>query len=201
MESALDFQLDRLAAAKRAGAEELLRLNTKECAELFNEGTIYYYRFIHFFRAKEWARAERDTARILRLIEFVRRYGEHEDDRIQLDPWRAEVMRIHAAARAMVLLRRVQYDEALETVREGIIDCADPVQERAVARREPKEMLAAVFNAVRVSLTKVPTIQPREESLFVRHGEYWTIQHQGEIASCLEAHMRRCSFGRSRSRT
>ena len=114
VESALDFQLGRLAAAKSAGAEEAFRLSTQVCAELFNEGTIYYYRFIHFFRAGEWVRAERDTTRTLRLIEFVKRYGEQDEDRVQLEQWRIDVVRIHAAALAMALLRRGQYERALQ---------------------------------------------------------------------------------------
>ena len=61
-----------------------------------------------------------DTARTLRLIEFVKRYGEHEEDRIQLEQWRADATRIHAAARAMLLLRRGQYEEALKIAWETI---------------------------------------------------------------------------------
>jgi hypothetical protein len=56
MESAFKFQLGRLAAAKRADAEDAFKLSASDCTELFNEGTIYYYRFVNFFRVKEWAR-------------------------------------------------------------------------------------------------------------------------------------------------
>ncbi len=182
MESALDFQLKRLAAAKRAGAEEALRLSAKDCAELFNEGTIYYYRFIHFFRVKEWVRAERDTARTLRLIEFVKRYGEHEEDRAQLEQWRADVARIHAVARVMVLLRSAQYEEAIKIARETIAEVDALVRERGGARPEQEEVAAALFDGVRVSLTNAPTLRQREESVFVRQGDYWTIQYQGQVA-------------------
>jgi hypothetical protein len=182
MESALHFQLKRLAAAKRADAEEAFILSAKDCAELFNEGAIYYNRFIHFFRAKEWVRAERDTARTLRLIEFVKRYGEHEEDRVQLEQWRADVTRIQAAAWAMALLRSAQYEEALKIVRETIAEVDALVQERGGASPEPEEVAAALLDGVRVSLTNAPTLRLREESVFVRQGDYWTIQYQGQIA-------------------
>lgn len=147
MESALDFQLKRLAAASRAGAGEAFRLSAKDCVELFNEGTIYYYRFIHFFRAKEWAHAERDTARTLGLIEFVKRYAEHEEDRVQLEQWRADVTRIHAAARAMALLRRRgQHEEALKISRDIIAEVDALAQERGPARKvvSPKRFHVAI---------------------------------------------------------
>ena len=182
MESVLDFQLERLAAAKRAGAEEALRLSAKDCAELFNEGTIYYYRFIHFFRVKEWVRAERDTARTLRLIEFVERCGEHEEDRAQLEQWRTDVARIHAVARVMVLLRSGQYEEGIKIARETITEVDALLQERGGARAQPEEVAAALFDGVRVSLTNAPTLRQREESVFVRQGDYWTIQYQGQVA-------------------
>lgn len=53
MDSAFDFQQKRLAGATRSGTEPAFKLSAKHCAELFNEGKIYYYRFIHFFRAKD----------------------------------------------------------------------------------------------------------------------------------------------------
>src|SRR5437867_871140 len=40
MESALEFQLSRLAAAKRAGAENAFKLSAADCAELFDEGML-----------------------------------------------------------------------------------------------------------------------------------------------------------------
>lgn len=127
-------------------------------------------------------RAERDTARTLRLIEFVKRYGEHEEDRAQLEQWRADVARIHAVARVMVLLRSAQYEEAIKIARETIAEVDALVRERGGARPEQEEVAAALFDGVRVSLTNAPTLRQREESVFVRQGDYWTIQYQGQVA-------------------
>jgi hypothetical protein len=63
MESAFQFQAARLATAKTAGEDHAFKLTAKECAELFDEGTIYYNRLVHFCRLKDWARAGRDAAR------------------------------------------------------------------------------------------------------------------------------------------
>src|SRR5258708_39615361 len=118
MESSLEFQLARLAAAKAAGLEETFRLSAATCEELFKEGTMYYYRFLNFCRLKKWARAGRDTARNLRLIELVRHYAEHEEDRAQFEQWQADVTRLNALSRAMTLLRRGKHDQAFKSVHE-----------------------------------------------------------------------------------
>jgi hypothetical protein len=43
-------------------------------------------------------------------------------------------------------------------------------------------MAGALLESVRASLASPPTLLPREESVFVRQGDYWTIQYQGRIA-------------------
>src|SRR5258707_1342170 len=56
MESALDFQLDRLQKATRKGREGDFELERAECNQLFNEGTLYYFRYVRLFQLKDWAR-------------------------------------------------------------------------------------------------------------------------------------------------
>ena len=43
-------------SAKAAGREETFGLSEQECAELFNEGNLYYQRYIHCFQARDWPR-------------------------------------------------------------------------------------------------------------------------------------------------
>src|SRR4051794_24001730 len=52
-ESALQHQLDKLAIAEREGSS--FALDSDECAELFTEGTLYYYRYLHLFQVKDWS--------------------------------------------------------------------------------------------------------------------------------------------------
>jgi hypothetical protein len=134
----------------------VFKLSAKDCAELFNEGTIYYYRLVNFFRIEEWVRAERDTARNLRLIEFVKRYAEHEEDRLQLEQSRTDVTRINAVARAMVLFRRARYGDALRIVRETI-GGVDALMNKVEGRTpEPKKMAAALLESVRFNAARKP---------------------------------------------
>jgi hypothetical protein len=178
MESALEFQLTRLAAAKRADAETAFKLTAADCTELFDEGTIYYHRFIHFFRLKDWTRAERDTSRNLRLIDFVKHHAEHEEDRVQLEQWRSDVARMNAAARATILLEKGLCDEALHTALDGLQGTHGHDEHAA----SPRELIRALFQTLEKSLAIRPALHPHEESAFIRQGDYWTIRYQGHAA-------------------
>jgi len=178
MESALEFRFRRLAAARRAGAEDVFKLTAANCVELFDEGAIYYCRFVHFFHLKDWVRAERDTARNLRLLDFVNRHAEHEEDRVQLEQWRPGLTRMNAVARAMIPLEKGQYDEALKIAFESMREIED-VDEHL---KSPRQLANALLQKLRESLAIRPALRPREESVFIRQGDYWTILYQGQIA-------------------
>ena len=89
MESVLDFQRARLAAMRApkgvsgqdGDLKTSFRLSADECAELFEESVLYYYRYLHLFQIRDWTRTVRDTARNLELYEFVHRYARRKEDR------------------------------------------------------------------------------------------------------------------------
>jgi hypothetical protein len=116
VESALEFQLERLAKAKAEGEEAAFRLDAEECVELFNEGVLYYYRYVRCFQIKDWARTVRDTARNLRVFDLVKRYADRDDDRLQLEQWRPYVLRMNAVARAMMAVDDHRFEEAMKIV-------------------------------------------------------------------------------------
>src|SRR5512146_1951159 len=61
MESALEFYYQRLEVAKAAGKESDFELTPTQCAEIFNEGTLYYFRYVRLFQLQDWKRTLRDT--------------------------------------------------------------------------------------------------------------------------------------------
>jgi hypothetical protein len=114
MESALEFHLQRLAKAQVAGRDAEFELSPADCAELFSEGTLYYFRYLRLFQLKRWAATVRDTARNLRLFDFVHRYAAREEDQNNLEKWRPYIVRMNAVASAMVELEKGAHDKALE---------------------------------------------------------------------------------------
>jgi len=120
METALEFFLQRLEQAKAAGREADFELKPKECGELFNEGTLYYFRYVRLFQLRDWARTVRDTTRNLRVFDFVRRYARREEDQQFLEKWRPYILRMKASAAAMMALEKNAHGEALRITNETI---------------------------------------------------------------------------------
>jgi hypothetical protein len=116
MESLLDVQLQRLEKARRAGKESEFRVAPRDCAALFNEGTLYYFRYVRLFQLRDWARTVRDTERNLGVFDFVHRYAQREEDRQYLEKWRPYILRVNASAAAMLELDKKQYGRALRVV-------------------------------------------------------------------------------------
>jgi hypothetical protein len=120
VESALEYQFARLKEARAAGTEAAFRLGAEDCRELFEEGVLYYYRYLHLFQLKDWTRTARDTARNLALFDFVHRYARRKEDRQQLEQWRPYILRMNAIARAMVGIDEQSHEAALKIIRETI---------------------------------------------------------------------------------
>lgn len=131
LESALDYYLQRLLAAREAGGEAQFSLDRRDCNELFSEGTLYYFRYVRLFQLKDWVRTVRDTARNLRVFDLVHQYGRREEDRQFLEKWRPYIIRIHSSAGAMIELEKPAYDAALRLVDRGIrqIEELDPLDD------------------------------------------------------------------------
>jgi hypothetical protein len=117
-ESALDFHVARLEAARFEAKESRFTLSAEDCAELFDEGTLYYSRYLHLFQVGDWERTVRDTGRNLRLFDFVRAHALREEDRQHLEKWRPYLLRMNGVARAMQALGGDDYAGALNRINE-----------------------------------------------------------------------------------
>ncbi|MGD0093273.1 MAG: UvrB/UvrC motif-containing protein [Planctomycetota bacterium] len=119
-ESVLDYYMERLVRARAEGEGGSFVLDEEECAELFNEGTLYYFRYLHLFALKDWQRTVRDTDRNLQLFDFVNRHAAREEDRQNMEKWRPYILRMNAIARAMLQLEAQNHAAALDVLREAI---------------------------------------------------------------------------------
>ena len=120
MESALDFYWEQFQRAKAGGAETDFRLDPRQCAELFNEGTLYYFRYVRLFQLKDWKRTIRDTSRNLRVFDFVHRFARRPEDRDYLEKWRPYIIRVNASASVMLQIEKQAFDKALAIANEAI---------------------------------------------------------------------------------
>jgi hypothetical protein len=120
MESVLEYHLQRFEAAKAAGNEAEFELGPNECNELFNEGTLYYFRYVRLFQLKDWVRTVRDTSRNLAAFDFIHRYARREEDQQFLERWRPYIIRVNASASVMLDLEKQAYDKALRLAQDAI---------------------------------------------------------------------------------
>jgi CheY-like chemotaxis protein len=174
MGSVFEFQVNRVTAA----GKDAFRLTAADCAELFDEATMYYQRFVYFFRLRDWLRAERDTARNLRLIDFVKLHAEHEEDRAQLEQWRPTIASMNAVARALIMLNNGQYDGALKIA----LDNIGRVEDISEHQNSPSAVANVLLQKFNESLATCPNLRRDKNSVFIRHGDYWTVTYQGRTA-------------------
>jgi hypothetical protein len=119
MTSALEFYQQKLARAEAAGSAAKFELNSQDCAELIGEGTLYYFRYLRLFQLHRWSDTVRDTARNLKLFDFIRRYAAREEDQQYLEKWRPYLVRMNTAASALQLLEKGDAPKALQIVQGG----------------------------------------------------------------------------------
>jgi hypothetical protein len=120
VESALEYHQRRFEEARIAGREGDFELSPRDCSELFNEGTLYYFRYVRLFQLKDWARTIRDTARNIRAFDFLHRYARREEDQQFLEKWRPYILRVNASAAAMLEIEKSAYDRALSVVNAAV---------------------------------------------------------------------------------
>jgi hypothetical protein len=119
-ESWLEYFAQRLERKKAEGREIEFELKPRECAELFNEGTIYYFRYVRLFQLRDWNRTVRDTSRNLRVFDLVHRYARREEDQQYLEKWRPYILRMRASAEAMMALEKNAHADALLAANQAI---------------------------------------------------------------------------------
>jgi hypothetical protein len=144
LESALDYYRQRLAQVKAAGGESQFKLGPRDCSELFNEGTLYYFRYVRLFQLKDWARTIRDTARNLEVFDLVHRYARREEDQQFLEKWRPYIIRVHSSAGIMLELEKNHYDKALQLTQEAIrkVEALEPFEDETFGFERERSVTA-----------------------------------------------------------
>ncbi|MFO0910555.1 MAG: UvrB/UvrC motif-containing protein [Isosphaeraceae bacterium] len=117
-ESLLDAHEDRARAAQERG--EPYVLDSRACAALMREGYQYYQRYLAAFHIQRYDLVMRDTARNLRLFEFVVRHAGRQRDKLKFDQYRPYVLMMNSRARASMALATNDYAAALALIDEGV---------------------------------------------------------------------------------
>jgi hypothetical protein len=158
--SLLEYHQARWAAARTTGDETPLRLGADECAALFQEGTLFYFRYLHLFQLRMWEPVARDTRRNLGLFDFVRHHAEREEDQQHLEKWRPYVLRMNAIAHAMIAAEEERLDDALTLLRGAVqqIETLEPIEDETFQFEQGRSL-----DALRELLEQFRRIRPVPE--------------------------------------
>lgn len=105
---------------KRKGTDEGFSLTMEDCSRLYEEGLLYYYRYVLFFQLKDYERVVRDTQRNIEYFDFVKKYAIEEEDKLALEQYRPYIIRMNVLGKGLAHLERKEYEEAWKKMEEGI---------------------------------------------------------------------------------
>jgi len=105
---------------KKYGTAAEFKLDKDDCYALQQEGIQYYYRYLCFFQIGDYKAAERDTARNLRMFDFVKRYAAEEKYFEEFEQYRPYVMMMNTRAKVLGALKSKKVHQAVNEINQGI---------------------------------------------------------------------------------
>ena len=179
MDSLLDVQQARLAAAKSVGAGNAFRLSPPDCAALFDEGRIRCRRAVLFLHLKDWTHLGRDTAWVLGMLDFVERCAKRAEDRAQAKHWRPDITRLN---------KLVGIFDAPETHCSGypptLLGTILGRARNGWEHRNPSLNLPEALPDALREISAVPNPHRLvRRAAFKHQGDYWTVCYQGQVAN------------------
>ena len=156
-ESLLEYYRAKVEVHKKKGTDEGFGLTIKDCSRLYEEGLLYYYRYVLFFQLKDYERMVRDTQRNIEYFDFVKKYAIEEEDRVAVEQYRPYIIRMNVLGKGLAHLERKKYEEAWKKIEEGIRAIESlPDMENATFTYEKGRSLGILRNIAKEILRKKP---------------------------------------------
>ena len=114
------FELIVQRMKRKYGTAADFTLDKDDLYALQQEGIQYYYRSLCFFQIGDYQRAERDTARNLRLFDFVKRYAGDRQYVDEFEQYRPYVMMMNTRAKVLNALKSKDSSKAVYEINQGI---------------------------------------------------------------------------------
>jgi hypothetical protein len=106
--------------SRKHGTAADFTLDKDDCYALQQEGVQYYYRYLCFFQIGDYKRAERDTARNLRMFDFVKKYAADKQYTEEFEQYRPYVMMMNTRAKVLNALKAKDAAKAVDEINAGI---------------------------------------------------------------------------------
>jgi len=161
---------------KKYGSSKNFNLDRDDCYALQQEGIQYYYRYLCFFQLGDYQRAERDTARNLRMFDFVKKYAQEKTLAEEFEQYRPYVMMMNTRAKVLNALKAKNTNQAVSEINHGINKIENIYSQRDSSGKQPKTELSFLRNwAEEIVKHSVPTRKQRlveELKIAVENEEY-----------------------------
>lgn len=120
--SLFDYHVAKLNQhlTKNQGSDESFSLGPEDCARLQLEALQYHHRYICLLQLEDYAGAARDTARNLKVFDFVERHAESDELAWSLQQFRPQVLLIHTRASATQHLQAKNFGPAMKEIEAGL---------------------------------------------------------------------------------
>jgi len=119
-ESLLEHYLSLIEAYREEyGTYEGFNLDYHDCEKLREESLQYYHRYVSLLELEDYERAERDTARNLRVLDLVKKFAERQDDALSLEKYRPYITMMNARAKAFICMNNDDYAGAINHINEA----------------------------------------------------------------------------------
>jgi hypothetical protein len=157
-ESLLEYYRAKVGLCKkRKRTDEEFGLTINDCSKLYEEGLLYYYRYVLFFQLKDYEKMARDTQRNIEYFDFVKKYAIDKEDRLALEQYRPYIIRMNAMGKGLAHLEKKEYEQAWKKMAEGIKAIESlPDMENATFTYEKGRSLGILRGMVKEILRKKP---------------------------------------------
>jgi len=138
-------------------------IGPEDCRKLREEAVQYYHRYISLLILGEFMGVLRDTTRNLRLVDFMSRYAENEDDRQMLEQFRPYITMMRARAIASQMIADDEPKAAIFFIDKGLEDLRALCHESGHPDQFESSHEAQILGAMRSELSKkLPSSQSTE---------------------------------------
>ena len=119
-ESLLEYFNSVIEKLKKDNKEGDFQLGEQDCADVREEATQYYYRYLGLFDLSEYAGVVRDTERNLEVFDLVKTYAKTDADKYSLEQYRPYVAMMNSRSRANIALIENDFLAAHKALQEGM---------------------------------------------------------------------------------
>lgn len=163
-ESLLEYHESRLDEhVETQGSASGFVLDEDECRELREEAVQYYHRYVCLMVLDEYDGVVRDTSRNLRVLDLCAKHAETEQDRAQLEQFRAYIVMMRARALASQALKDNEPKAAIHAIDEGLESLRQHFSEAGEQETFDESSEVQVLRGMRDALTpKLPVSQKAE---------------------------------------